>query len=727
MKIYFVSIFIFLSLITFSQQSKIDSLSSSILKTVKKDTNKVLVLRDSSEQIYISSKYLKYFADTIGKLTIQEVCSENFSFHFKTFLLDSAKNLKETPEKSKVFWLRLTLKNEAYRTNGWYLSENGTGTGFAADTINLFFPNSSGTYFAKNTGSGFHLKNKDVKDGVFNLLNLPINKEGEITIFIRFKYNTSDTFYPSIHLEKKDSFWDEQRISRYVNGIFFGIMFAMIIINLILFFSVKDRSYLYYVSYLFCLCCLIISISGFGKEFIYPNLSATFGEFVTAIGLLAAPFFYALFGNKFLQVKKYLPKWNKAINIYIVIVSLSSCCLIGLGIFQTASGNDLSDSAVFTLFAQISLLSSLASFIIVLIPAILCVRKGYKPAKYFLYANLALVCGILFAFLELFYFDMWISQNLLFIGFQAGTVGEAFIFSFGLNFRIKLLEREKQEAQEKALVFLEQKVKERTAEVVHQKKIIEEKNKDITDSITYAKRIQQAKLPKYEEIKSTFSQSFVLFKPKDIVSGDFYYFTTNHQSIFIASADCTGHGVPGAFMSMIGSEKLDDAVSQSADTSEILRQLNKGIKNSLHQSDSDESTRDGMDIALCSVDINNRIVKYAGANRPLWIIRKGQTVVEEIKGTKTAIGGLTEDSQHFDSHEIKLQQDDTFYIFSDGYADTFGGKEEKKLTTKKFKEILLSIQDKSMADQEAHLDSFIEDWKAGTEQVDDILVIGVRL
>src|ERR1035437_4811006 len=295
-------------------------------------------------------------------------------------------------------------------------------------------------------------------------------------------------------------------------------------------------------------------------------------------------------------------------------------------------------------------------------------------------------------------------------------------------------EKEKQEILSQQKEKLEIQVAERTKEISEQKKVIEEqkqiveeKNKDITDSIIYAKRIQQAKLPKQEEIKFTFPQSFILFKPKDIVSGDFYYFTKNHHGIFIAAADCTGHGVPGAFMSIIGSEKLDDAVSQSADTSEILKQLNKGIKTSLRQSGSDESTRDGMDIAICRVDLENRIVKYAGANRPLWLIRKGCTEVEEIKATKTAIGGLTEDTQHFETHEIKLQQGDTFYIFSDGYADTFSGQNGKKLMTKNFKEILLGIQDKTMQEQEKHLDVFIENWKAGTEQVDDILVIGVRL
>ena len=265
------------------------------------------------------------------------------------------------------------------------------------------------------------------------------------------------------------------------------------------------------------------------------------------------------------------------------------------------------------------------------------------------------------------------------------------------------------------------------AEVERSKLIIETKNKDITDSILYAKRIQQAKLPRKEEIYSALPNCFVLFKPKDIVSGDFYFFYKDSKSLFIAAADCTGHGVPGAFMSMIASEKLSEAVSANTDTSDIMKKLNKGIKTSLRQTESLDSTKDGMDIALCSVDTENRIVKYSGANRPLWIIRNGHSEVEEIKGTKMGIGGFTEDEQHFETHEVKLQEGDSFYIFSDGYADTFGGESGKKLMTGKFKEILLDIQGLSMFEQEKHLDYFLENWKAGEEQVDDILVIGIRL
>jgi serine phosphatase RsbU (regulator of sigma subunit)/Flp pilus assembly protein TadD len=264
-------------------------------------------------------------------------------------------------------------------------------------------------------------------------------------------------------------------------------------------------------------------------------------------------------------------------------------------------------------------------------------------------------------------------------------------------------------------------------EVEKQKQIIEAKNKDITDSITYARRILQARLPKKEEIYQSLPESFVLFKPKDIVSGDFYYFSKDERGVFLAVADCTGHGVPGAFMSIIGSEKLEESISKGNNNSEILRLLNKGIKASLHQSESDESTRDGMDIALCNINLEKGSLKYSAANRPFWIIRKDSTQVEEIRATKKAIGGFTDDDQHFDTHEVKLLPGDTFYIFSDGYADTFSGSKNKKLTSKKFREILLSIQNRSMREQEAFLEKFIEDWKAGTEQVDDILIIGVRI
>ncbi|MBK6835889.1 MAG: SpoIIE family protein phosphatase [Bacteroidetes bacterium] len=274
-------------------------------------------------------------------------------------------------------------------------------------------------------------------------------------------------------------------------------------------------------------------------------------------------------------------------------------------------------------------------------------------------------------------------------------------------------------------------------EIQEKSRFIEEKNIETEQSIYYAQRIQHAILPPLVEIDSYLPQNFVLYKSKDIVSGDFYFFsdkyaTTENSNVIIAAVDCTGHGVPGAFMSLVGSEKLKDAVDISAEPGEILKELNLGVKSALRQTgDNSNTTRDGMDIALCSIPtkINKQeelTIKFAGANRPIWIVKNNTKELIEYKATKHAIGGLTEDNQIFDQHEITLNKGDVFYLFSDGFADQFGGVNKKKLMTKKFKEILVEISTMEIKAQQKYLHDFMEEWKGDVEQIDDILVIGVR-
>jgi serine phosphatase RsbU (regulator of sigma subunit) len=271
-------------------------------------------------------------------------------------------------------------------------------------------------------------------------------------------------------------------------------------------------------------------------------------------------------------------------------------------------------------------------------------------------------------------------------------------------------------------------------EIEAKSKLIEQKNVETEQSIQYAKRIQHAILPPQSEIALYLKDYFILYKSKDIVSGDFYFFYDKYAEevgkVYIASVDCTGHGVPGAFMSMIGYEKLKDAIDLATEPGKILSELNKGVKSALRQSSNTNSTRDGMDLSLCAFPTKSNgsaMISYAGANRPLWIIRKDSKEVQEIKATKVAIGGLTQDSQEFEQHDIKLNKGDTIYMFSDGYADQFGGPKKKKLMTGKFKDIILSIQHLSIQEQHNYLNDFIEKWMEGTEQVDDILVIGVKV
>lgn len=262
--------------------------------------------------------------------------------------------------------------------------------------------------------------------------------------------------------------------------------------------------------------------------------------------------------------------------------------------------------------------------------------------------------------------------------------------------------------------------------------IIEEKNKDIRDSINYAQRIQQAILPLFEKIDKSLHDYFILFKPKDIVSGDFYWHTSVKTTlkdqppediIVMAAVDCTGHGVPGALMSVIGSSILNQTVSnRDVNTpADVLNFLNRELNKTL------SSIKDGMDMALCAINMNKLELQYAGANNPLYIVRDKQFI--EVKGDKHAIGADGEDAaiKKFTNHVIPLQKGDSIYLFTDGYADQFGGPYGKKFKYKKFQELLTDIQDNTMEEQEKILNYHHEQWKGGLEQVDDILVIGIRV
>ncbi|CAN5338962.1 hypothetical protein BH10BAC1_BH10BAC1_21660 [soil metagenome] len=256
----------------------------------------------------------------------------------------------------------------------------------------------------------------------------------------------------------------------------------------------------------------------------------------------------------------------------------------------------------------------------------------------------------------------------------------------------------------------------------------EVKNKDITDSINYAKLIQRARLPNPSIILNHLPEAFGLYKPKDVVSGDFYWFAEHENGkILLAAADCTGHGIPGAFMSMIGIDELNHAALEKRfdDVSTILSSVNIGVKKALRQNEQNSMSRDGMDLALCIFDLKNNKLEYAGANRPLYYIRENQLF--ELSPTKAAIGGLTPNNQAFKNHIIPIQKGDMIYVFTDGYADQFGVPSGKKFMTKQFKELLLSIHQKPIAEQEAALEKALNDWRKDISQVDDILVMGVRI
>ena len=267
----------------------------------------------------------------------------------------------------------------------------------------------------------------------------------------------------------------------------------------------------------------------------------------------------------------------------------------------------------------------------------------------------------------------------------------------------------------------------KTNKLLHkQKNEIEQQNKNLTISINYAEKIQSAMFPSNCILSEDLFDYFILFKPLDIVSGDYYWFRSTGKTILIAAADCTGHGVPAAFMSILGLTFLNELVNNSAvlKANEVLSRLRDHIIRTLHQKHSAKNTRDGMEMALFILDLENNNLQFSGARRPLYIIRDNQLI--EMAGDRIPLGIYDEEST-FTNKEIKFKKDDIVYLFSDGYVDQLGGPDRKSFRSKNFKELLLKTSHLPMSEQKTVLETTLEEWRSDIEQIDDILVIGIRL
>jgi len=302
-----------------------------------------------------------------------------------------------------------------------------------------------------------------------------------------------------------------------------------------------------------------------------------------------------------------------------------------------------------------------------------------------------------------------------------GGLALVILFSIIIYNRLQVTRNQK-------LIIEDQKVE---VEIAHHQ--LEEKNTEILDSITYAKKIQQAILPTATLVKEWLPNSFIFYEPKDIVSGDFYWMDQKEDNILFAAADCTGHGVPGAMVSVICHNAMNRAVKEFnlIDPGRILDKTRELIIEQLNKSEALEeismnNIRDGMDIAFCILNTKTNELQYAGAYNPLWIIREGADEIEEIKANKQSIGKV-DSPKTYDTHQLQLKTGDCIYIFSDGYADQFGGEKGKKFKYKPFKQLLVSMKNETMENQLNTMNKHFETWKGELEQVDDVCVIGVKI
>lgn len=330
--------------------------------------------------------------------------------------------------------------------------------------------------------------------------------------------------------------------------------------------------------------------------------------------------------------------------------------------------------------------------------------------------------------------------------FFIDKLAQVFVFLF-INLSIYYLRRsnlrfeDRLKLQNQVLNKQNNRIRENREEILQQKQLIEESNKAITDSITYARLIQASILPKNEQLNSCLDDYFIISRPAEIVSGDFHWVSKIMNKSIITVADCTGHGVPGAFMSMLGITLLDEIINKEFITRPdiILDRLRKEVINSLQQKGDFAEVKDGMDISLCVLDRENRKISFSGANNPLYLIRKkgfpafgivhdesdAESYFLEIKGDMMPVG-ISYDMSGFTLNEIDIYEGDTFYLFTDGFPDQFGGPNHKKFSYKLFREQIMKTKSEKMPEQAEKLEKVLHDWMGCSNQTDDILVVGFR-
>ncbi|MDB3907669.1 SpoIIE family protein phosphatase [Crocinitomicaceae bacterium] len=531
-------------------------------------------------------------------------------------------------------------------------------------------------------------------------------------------------------------FWDKQTFEtgliqgQFNSGLFYGIFIFVIIIYATFFVLLKDRLFLLYTLYVAFSGLLQFALDGYVHQYIFT--SGGYWTHHSVILIAGTTVFFALsYATKYLE----LDGRNLLIS------------RIFLGLVAITTVSSLIPGIIFETCYPLINLFSLLSLVFLLIISVQIRRTNRRINPLFLLGLFLLLAGGMFFILgNIGVID---APEYTQYGLKAGTLAEIICLSILMAGKYKSLQDEAKEAQaqllielerknkitEEANIRLEQQVAERTKEIEQKRAELAEKNEDLLGSISYAQRIQSALLPPQQKMRSLVSDFFVFFQPKDILSGDFYWMEEvitsgkNPQRMLLhATADCTGHGVPGAFVSIVCNNllKLSRIQKDVNSTGEALDFIDHEIQGMLNQEYHEHEIRDGMDVALCAINFETKTLYFSGAKLPLYLLRDGEIIV--YKGDRQAIGNDRKEAGfQFSTQEIKLQSGDLIYTFSDGIPDQFGGIAGKKYLTKRLKEQLLDNAHLPMEEQKKNLEEAIVRWMGEEAQVDDMILMGVRI
>lgn len=718
-------IFFFLVLITSFTSFSIDTdiiITESILG--KSISNQAIICEDKD--------------DTIG---IDDLLNNDYdSGNFK-FLTHEVGNMDFT---SSTFWIKFHLTNQ---TNFYdFILETARPI---TNIVELYEVNNGEIKHFYSNGDGYTYDSKEIRHRKV-LFPIHLLTNGESDIYIKLKSDGEVLTLPLI-IHEKDTFFRTDSNTQFFNGIYYGILILIVVIYFFFYVFLNDKTFLYYISYVAAIFLLQFSLDGYSFQYFFGNniyLANHFVLFIAAITL----FLLLQYARVYLTLEEKLPSFNRAFKAFQFII-------IVLGFLSFVPGT------IYELMYPLINGVSLIGILLILYTIYYFRRKGVVICNYFTAAFTVFIIGAVIFILGNFnvIFDPIISLSAL----KLSSGLEVIILSISMATKYRDMQHAKEAVQAEALENLEEKnklmdtmnsqleaqVEERTTELTNQKEELLEKNSEIISSIKYALRIQEAILPSKIHIKSIIPNSFIFYKPKDVVSGDFYFVektitaSGNKLSLF-GAVDCTGHGVPGAFMSIVGNSYLRQSIheAQVNSTGEALEFLNNGVCNTLRQDFNESNVRDGMDIALCALDFENKLLYFSGAKNPVFIIRNeilpeievtkrnpvpnvdSTLFLNEIKGDKHPIGAYVGESlKPFTTHKIIVKKGDLIYVFSDGFADQFGGPNGKKYNSKHFKTFLLGISQLPLEEQYDLIEKEFTEWRGDLEQVDDLCIIGVKV
>ena len=671
----------------------------------------VIAIDENITSRVVGKENLSIFEDKSSFLSIKKAILQD-----KDFILAKTDKPNYGYTKS-AFFAKFIVRNDSKQAQDIWIEVDYP----SLDSVSFFVlkNNSLSKTFHSGCRMPFSQREIEAKSFLFKTQLAPFEEQ---TLVVRVRTERNTTFPIAIY---KPEYYTKISNSNVIGmGLYYGIMVAMLLYNLFVYSVLRERSYLYYLFFLLSMLSFSLSYYGQGFQHIWPNLPS-FNRFNIPFFIASLSLAALAFGREFLSTHKRMPVANRVLEILMAI----SFIILVLSLVLP--------SKISTISAVFMGLPSISALVYV---AVVSLRRGFLPAKYFTIAWSVFLLGALLTALR----SLGVLPHNFFTVYsiQIGSVMEVILLSLALADRISILRKEVAEkALEKERIEKQKEVEQKefiekqnerlellVAERTHE---LFERNKHITDSIQYAQRIQKAILPSKQEIVRSFPESFIYFKPRDIVSGDFYWFAEKDNKTIIAVVDCTGHGVPGAFMSMIGNTLLNQIVLERGVTrpAEILNQLHEEVRFALKQDEiEEESRKDGMDISLCVFHQLHHIIEFAGANNSMYLVKNGE--LKEYKGDRMGIGGTRKTlNERFTNQIVKLDEEDvTIYMASDGYADQFGGQNGNKFMARNLKKMLLELSSiKSLKAQHLQINKTMEEWRGEEKQIDDQLIVGFRI